>query len=98
MALGQRQAPYNTHLIAAWEDPADDRRNIEWLRALQAASRPHTNGRAFLNFLGEEGTDKVRAAFGEAKYERLVALKDRYDPENVFRLNQNIHPSGMASR
>jgi FAD/FMN-containing dehydrogenase len=52
--------------------------------------RPFTTGAAYLNFTGE---DRVREAFGEANYARLVALKDRYDPDNLFRLNQNISPS-----
>ena len=50
-------------------------------------------GRVYLNFIGDEGEDRVRGAFGPEKWARLVALKDRYDPENTFRLNQNIPPS-----
>ncbi len=98
MALGQRQAPYNTHLIAMWPDPADSQRNIEWVRDLRAASEPHATGGAFLNFLGEEGQHHVRRAFGTDKYQRLVQIKDRYDPWNLFRLNQNIPPSGGGTR
>jgi FAD/FMN-containing dehydrogenase len=94
MALGQRHAPYNTHLISMWPDPTDSQRNIEWVRDLQAASKPYTTGGAFVNFLGEEGQHHVRRAFGTSKYQRLVRIKDRYDPDNLFRLNQNIPPSG----
>ena len=54
--------------------------------------RPHTTGGAYLNFLGDEGDGRVRAAFGRMKYARLQALKTRYDPDNLFRLNQNITP------
>jgi FAD/FMN-containing dehydrogenase len=96
MALGQRTAPFNTHLIAMWEDPADSEANIRWIRDLGAASRPYTTGGGFLNFLGEEGAARVRRAFGEEKYRRLVEIKDRYDPHNLFRLNQNIPPSSAA--
>jgi FAD/FMN-containing dehydrogenase len=94
MAIGQRQAPWNTHLLTVWTDPGDSARNLAWLRALQAAIEPYTTGRAWLNFLGDEGEDQVRRAFGEQKYERLRAIKDRYDPGNLFRLNQNIRPNG----
>jgi FAD/FMN-containing dehydrogenase len=93
MALGHRKAAFNTHLIALWEDPAGDGENIAWLRALQSACRDHTDGGAFLNFITEDREERVRAAFGEAKYERLVRIKDAYDPENIFRLNQNVRPS-----
>jgi FAD/FMN-containing dehydrogenase len=94
MAIGQRQAPWNTHLLTVWSDPADSARNLAWLRALQAAIEPYTTGRAWLNFLGDEGEHGVRQALGEQKYERMRAIKDRYDPGNLFHLNQNIRPTG----
>ena len=59
--------------------------------------KPCTTDRAYLNFIGEEGEDRVRAAFGPETYARLQALKDRYDPTNLFRLNQNIKPTGQVS-
>ena len=93
MAIGQRQAPWNTHLLAMWADPADEKRNVAWLRELQVATAPYTTGRAWLNFLGEEGEQRVRRALGEDKYDRLQQIKDRYDPQNTFYLNQNIRPS-----
>ena len=94
MAFSGRDADWNIHFLSLWSDPADDERNIEWTRELSQAMKPYTTGRAYLNFLGDEGQARVRAAFGPEKYERLVALKDKWDPENVFRLNQNIQPSG----
>ncbi len=97
MAIGQRHAPWNTHLIGMWSDPAETKRNVDWVRELRAGSAPYTTGRAFLNFLGEEGDLRVRRALGDDKYERLQRIKDRYDPENVFRLNQNIAPSHSAN-
>jgi FAD/FMN-containing dehydrogenase len=96
MALGQRQSPWNTHLIGMWTDPADTPRNIAWLRELQQACAPYTTGRAWLNFLGDGSTTRVRRALGDDKYERLQRVKDRYDPDNVFRLNQNIAPRGAG--
>ena len=80
-----------------WLDPADDDANIAWTREAGARMKPYTTGRAYLNFIGEEGEDRVRAAFGPETYARLQALKDRYDPTNLFRLNQNIKPTGQVS-
>jgi FAD/FMN-containing dehydrogenase len=65
---------------------------MAWTRELWEAVRPCSTGRVYVNFLGEEGQDRVRAAYGEAKYERLRALKRQYDPTNFFQLNQNIRP------
>jgi FAD/FMN-containing dehydrogenase len=96
-AFSGRKAPWNVHYLSMWPDPAADDENIAWTRELAGALKPHTTGDVYLNFLGDEGEARVRAAFGRMKYARLQALKDRYDPENVFRLNQNIPPSGLVS-
>ncbi|HEY7633244.1 MAG TPA: FAD-binding oxidoreductase, partial [Thermoleophilaceae bacterium] len=90
-AFSHRDANYLFHPISAWSDPADDDRLIAANRAFAEAMRPFSTGGAYLNFTPE--ADRVRDAYGEEKYERLVALKDRYDPGNLFRLNQNIRPS-----
>ena len=72
-------------------DPAEDERTIAWVRRLWEALRPFSSGGVYVNFqMGDEGEDRVRAAYGPEKYERLVALKNKYDPNNLFRLNQNI--------
>jgi FAD/FMN-containing dehydrogenase len=89
-AFSHRDAEYMFHPICVWNNPADDDRRMTASRALCDAMRPFTTGAAYLNFTAE---DRVREAFGAAKYARLVALKDRYDPDNLFRLNQNIVPS-----
>jgi hypothetical protein len=68
------------------------RRALRWARDFYGAVEPHVGGRAYVNFLGDEGEERVRAAYGEEKYERLRALKRRCAPTNVFRLNQNIRP------
>lgn len=89
-AFSHRDARYMFHPISVWADPADDEHVIAVNRAFCETMRPFTTGAAYLNFTGE---DRVREAFGDAKYARLVALKDRYDPDNLFHLNQNIRPS-----
>ena len=93
MAFGSRDAGWNIHYLSIWPDPAADEQNIEWTRELAGAMKPYATGKAYLNFLGDEGQARVRAAFGPEKYERLVALKRAWDPENVFRMNQNIAPN-----
>ncbi len=90
-AFSHRDAGYLFHPISMWTAPADDERLIAGNRAFADAMRPFGTGAAYLNFTPE--ADRVRAAYGDEKYERLVALKDKYDPENLFRLNQNIEPS-----
>lgn len=92
-AFGNRGAPWNIHLLGMWPDPADDERNIAYVREFGAAMKPWTTGRTYLNFIGDEGAGRVQAAFGPEKYARLQALKDEWDPTNVFRHNQNIPPS-----
>jgi FAD/FMN-containing dehydrogenase len=93
-AFSHRDARYLFHPISGWSDPADDERMIAANRAFAAAMRPFDTGAAYLNFTLE--ADRVRDAFPEEKYARLVALKDVYDPGNLFRLNQNIRPSRPA--
>jgi FAD/FMN-containing dehydrogenase len=90
-AFSHRDARYLFHPISAWTDPADDEKMIAANRAFAAAMRPFSTGASYLNFTAE--SDRVRDAYGDTKYRRLVAVKDRYDPANVFRLNQNIAPS-----
>jgi FAD/FMN-containing dehydrogenase len=90
-AFSHRDADYMFHPISCWENPDDDEKVIAANRAFADAMRPFSTGAAYLNFTAE--VDRVRDAYGEQKYERLVELKDKYDPENLFRLNQNIKPS-----
>jgi FAD/FMN-containing dehydrogenase len=93
-AFSHRDANYLFHPISVWADPADDARLIAANRAFTAAMRPFSTGASYLNFTVEG--DRVRDAYGDDKYPRLVALKDAYDPANRFRLNQNIRPSQPA--
>jgi FAD/FMN-containing dehydrogenase len=94
-AFSHRDASYLFHPISVWTDPADDERMIEANRDFAVAMRPFSTGASYLNFTHEP--DRVRDAFGDEKYARLVALKDTYDPTNLFRLNQNIQPSHAAA-
>jgi FAD/FMN-containing dehydrogenase len=90
-AFGHRDAAFDFTILTVWQDPAEDAEHIAWARDFFAAMQPHATG-VYVNNLGVEGADRVRAAYGPATYERLVALKTAYDPDNVFRLNQNITP------
>lgn len=93
MAFGQRSAPWNLHFLSMWPDPADTETNIAYTRSLATAIEPWTTGRAYLNFIGDEGAGRVEAAFGPQKYARLTELKRTWDPTNLFRHNQNIPPA-----
>ncbi|HEX6537837.1 MAG TPA: FAD-binding oxidoreductase [Candidatus Dormibacteraeota bacterium] len=95
-AFSNRRAAYAFNLIATWTDPADDDTHIAGNRALAAALEPYSSGGVYVNFLGDEGAARVRDAYGDAKYARLVRLKRAYDPQNMFSLNQNIVPATDA--
>jgi FAD/FMN-containing dehydrogenase len=94
-AFSHRDALCEWGCDAVWLDPAADRENIRWAREVAEAMRPFTSGSDYVNHIGletEEGADRIKAAYG-ANYERLVALKNKYDPTNLFRHNQNIRPT-----
>jgi FAD/FMN-containing dehydrogenase len=76
--------------------PADRARRQVWADDFAAALRQDDHG-AYVNFLADEGEDRVRAAYPGATWDRLVEIKRRYDPTNLFRLNQNIPPDGSGS-
>jgi hypothetical protein len=92
-AFGQRTAPWNVHFLSIWPDPTENERNIAYTRAIASAMEPWTTGRAYLNFIGDEGLGRVEAAFGPERFARLQALKATWDPQNLFRHNQNIPPA-----
>lgn len=91
--LSQRDATWVVHPFALWPDPADDDRVIAWAKGFRDDLRRFSSGGVYLNFIGNEGEDRVRAAFGEEKYRRLASIKAAYDPDNVFHGNQNIRPA-----
>jgi FAD/FMN-containing dehydrogenase len=93
-AFDHRRLPFNLLVLGAWEDQATDRDNIAWVRATWQAMQPHAAEGVYMNYLeAEGGSDRVRAAYGPAKYHRLATLKARYDPDNRFRMNQNVRPA-----
>jgi len=89
MAYSSRDANYVMNVHARWEEAAEDERCIAWARDFFAKSQPFASHGAYINFLTQDETDRIEFAYG-ATYHRLVALKQRYDPSNLFRLNQNI--------
>src|SRR5262249_54503946 len=90
-AFAHRHANFDLTIGAKWLDPSEESAQIGWVRACYAALEPHTTGGVYVNYLDNEGEERVRAVYGP-NYERLVALKRKYDPTNFFRLNQNIAP------
>jgi FAD/FMN-containing dehydrogenase len=95
--LSYRDAKWNYHLLSQWEDPADDERNIEWTRAFDRALGSYAEDGVYVNFLSDLPENVLEASFGPEKYARLVAVKDEWDPENVFALNANVKPSGARA-
>jgi FAD/FMN-containing dehydrogenase len=90
-AYANRDAAYDSFPVSIWSDPAADEENIAWAREMYAALRPFGMGGVYVNNLGDEGHERVKAAYG-VNYDRLVRLKRKYDPDNLFRLNQNVQP------
>ncbi|KOG25453.1 FAD-binding oxidoreductase [Streptomyces viridochromogenes] len=88
-----RDAPWAVHPYGMWEDPADDERCRQWVRDVRADVRPWSSGAVYLNFIGDEGAERVVAGLGAGNTRRLADLKRRYDPDNVFRFNHNIRPA-----
>lgn len=92
-AYAGRWAAHDINIVAAWEpDDPEPERHISWVREFWSALEPHAAG-MYVNFMSDESQQRVAAAYGPEKYARLVALKNRFDPTNFFRLNQNIEPS-----
>jgi FAD/FMN-containing dehydrogenase len=95
-AFNHRNARYNLLIVGIWTDPAAKADNVRWVRDLWDAMAPYSSGGVYVNYLGQEadeGAERVKSAYGSEKYARLVAIKQKYDPINLFRLNQNIKPS-----
>ena len=91
MAYAHRDAKFVLNVHGRWESTAEDRSCIDWARAFFKASAPYASAGAYVNFMTEDEGERVTAAYG-SNYDRLGQLKKRFDPENVFHLNQNIKP------
>ena len=96
-AITARHAAWACHCIGEWETPEETEAELAWVKAWGPMIEPFKLAGVPMTFSADTGDERVRATYGEEKYARLVALKDKYDPENLFRLNQNIKPSGGSA-
>jgi FAD/FMN-containing dehydrogenase len=92
-AFSHRDARFVMNVLGLWMAGEDSNKNINWVRNSSDAVKQFSTGKLYLNFMADIGEDKVMAAYGRDKYDKLVQLKNKYDPENLFHLNQNIAPS-----
>ena len=92
-AFAHRRAPYSLHILAGWADADQDDEVTEWARNFHGAMAPHATEGVYVNLLGTDEHHRVAAAYG-GNYDRLVEVKGRWDPENLFRMNHNIKPPG----
>ncbi len=92
-AFGLRDVRHNLGILSIWEDAARDDENIRWARDLWTAIQPHSAGSVYVNYLGDDESDRIGEAYTKSQYQRLAELKKRYDPENLFSRNQNIAPA-----
>jgi FAD/FMN-containing dehydrogenase len=98
-AFHHRDVQYSFMSLGVCTDPAEAKKCVQWAREFWDAMQPFTTGGVYVNYLGreaDEGAERLQAAYGPEKYQRLVALKNKYDPTNLFRLNQNIKPTRTA--
>ena len=92
-AFPQRNSHFVMNVHARWREAAMDQACIGWARQLFEAAKPHSAGTAYINFMPEDETDRVEAVYGD-NYKRLAEIKEQYDPQNLFRMNQNVRPVG----
>jgi FAD/FMN-containing dehydrogenase len=95
-AFGHRDASFAPVIAGMWPDPAQNEENIRWVRDYYDAIAPHSQAGGYINFASPDDQDKVAENYG-ANYRRLTEIKRRYDPDNLFHLNQNIRPGGVPS-
>jgi FAD/FMN-containing dehydrogenase len=94
MAYPHRDAEFVMNVHTRWDDPAEDQRCVAWAREFFNATAPHATGGVYVNFITED-EERVAAAYG-GNFDRMGEIKRRYDPDNLFRLNQNIPVKAAA--
>lgn len=90
-AFSHRDSPYDCVIMPMWSDPAESEKHMRWADELWRVIQPFASGGVYVNYLGDEGEERIKAAYG-INYERLTLLKNKYDPLNLFRFNQNVQP------
>jgi FAD/FMN-containing dehydrogenase len=95
-AFPHRLAHYSLVILGIWTDPAEQATHVRWVRELWEAMQPYSSEAVYVNYLDADDADRVRSAYGGATYRRLQLLKEKYDPKNFFRMNQNIGPTMKA--
>ena len=96
-AWSYREARFTLVIAAVYPDPADTEKNVRWVRDYWEALHPHSAGGAYVNFMMDEGQERIVASYRD-NYQRLVDVKKKYDPSNLFRMNQNISPNGARAQ
>jgi hypothetical protein len=96
-AFGDRSAPFVLTLLANWEDASADAGNIAWVRGIFQPLRPSMKPGVYTNFMSGDEQDRVPEAYHE-RWDRMVAVKSQYDPNNFFRLNQNVPPQKLVAK
>jgi FAD/FMN-containing dehydrogenase len=91
-AFAYRDVDYAPVIAGMWEDPADNDANITWVRSYYDALQPYSVDGGYVNFMDADDQDRVKASY-RGNYDRLAAIKQEYDPTNLFRLNQNVQPA-----
>jgi len=95
--MANRDAPWVAHPLGLWSDPTDDERARRWAHNLRDALAPWSTGATYLNFIGDEGADRIIAGYGQENYRKLAAIKSEFDPDNIFNRWHNIHPAEPAA-
>jgi FAD/FMN-containing dehydrogenase len=94
--MATRESPWVVHPLTMWEDPADDERAVQWTRDVRADVQPWATGATYLNFVGDEGEERIVSGYGRENYDRLAAVKAEYDPDDVFHLHHPIRPAATT--